>query len=113
MRRDRGSVLVWTAFVVGLCALMIIWLGRIGAAGTIAARAQSVADAAALAGVDGGRASSNSVARRNGATLTSYEDEEGRITVEVRVGAASAEATATSGDDDIERQRPVMGADAS
>ncbi len=54
MRRDRGSVLVWTAFVMGLCALMMVWLGRIGAAGTVTARAQSVADVAALAGVDGG-----------------------------------------------------------
>jgi hypothetical protein len=31
MRRDRGSVLVWTAFVVGLCALVVVWVGRVGA----------------------------------------------------------------------------------
>ena len=90
MRRDRGSVLVWTAFVMGLCALMMVWLGRIGAAGTVTARAQSVADVAALAGVDGGRAAAIAVARRNGARLTSFEDDDGRITVTVRLGPAVA-----------------------
>jgi hypothetical protein len=98
MRRDRGSVLVWTAFVVGLSALVIIWVGRIGAAGTDAAHAQSVADVVALAGVDGGRAASIAVARRNGASLRSFEIDDGRVTVSVRLGPAVAEATATSSD---------------
>jgi uncharacterized membrane protein len=100
MRRDGGSVLVWTAFVVGLCALVVVWIGRIGAAGTDASRAQSVADVAALAGVDGGRAAATAVAGRNEAQLTSFEDDDGRITVRVRVGPAVAEATATSSEID-------------
>jgi uncharacterized membrane protein len=108
MRRDRGSVLVWTAFVMGLSALVIIWLGQIGAAGTEAARAQSVADVAALAGVDGGREASTVVARRNGASLMSFEDDDGRVTVSVRLGPALAEATATSSDGER-----AMGAGAS
>jgi hypothetical protein len=89
---------VWTAFVMGLCALVTVWLGRIGAASAEAARAQSVADVAALAAVDGGRAASTAVASRNGASLISFEDEGGRITVRVRLGPTVAQATATSSD---------------
>jgi hypothetical protein len=99
MRREDGSVLVWTAFVVGLCAVLVIWIGRLGAAGTSAARVQSVADAAALAGVDGGRPASARVASGNGVTLTSFDDDGSRVTVTVRLGRALASATATSSDE--------------
>jgi uncharacterized membrane protein len=58
-------------------------------------RAQTVADAAALAGLDGGRAAADSIARRHDATVVSFRADGDRVTVRVRVGSSSASAAAT------------------
>jgi hypothetical protein len=96
MRRDRGSVLVWTAFVVGLVAVLLVCTGRIGSAGTTASRAQAVADLAALAAVDGGHRAADEVARRNGARLVGYADDTDVVVVRVRCRGATATARATA-----------------
>jgi hypothetical protein len=58
-------------------------------------RAQSAADAAALASVRGGRATGASMASKNGGVLVSWTQIGRDVVVEVRVGAAVAAARAT------------------
>jgi hypothetical protein len=58
-------------------------------------QARSAADAAALAGVDGGRAAAESLADANGAELVGWMRDGRRVTVRVRVGDQIAVARAT------------------
>lgn len=58
-------------------------------------RARSAADAAALAGVSGGRSSSADLAAANGATLVSWRRVDRDVTVVVRVGDQLVGARAT------------------
>jgi len=59
--------------------------------------AQHVADASALASLDGGRRAANELARRNGAVVLSWSLGPGshEVTVVVRVGNSTATARAT------------------
>ena len=59
-------------------------------------RAQTVADAAALAALDGGRTAADSIARRHDAGVVSFRADGERVTVWVRVGSATASAAATA-----------------
>ena len=65
-----------------------------------AGRARTAADAAALAGVEGGREASARVAAENGAALVSWSSAARRrrdhVTVTVRVGRATATAAASN-----------------
>lgn len=99
-RHDAGQavgLILISVALVAACAM-----GMIAAARHVSdrSRAQSAADAAALAGVDGGRAVSMQAARRNDATLISFErggDSTGfTVTVEVAVGDEHALARASS-----------------
>jgi predicted MarR family transcription regulator len=58
-------------------------------------RARSAADAAALAGVTGGRGASSALAADNGGELIRFERVGREVTVWVRVGGSSASARAT------------------
>ena len=60
-------------------------------------RARTAADAAALAGVEGGRRAAAALAARHGAELVSFEPGPGEydVTVVVRVGDRTAPARAT------------------
>jgi hypothetical protein len=58
-------------------------------------RARSAADAAALAGVTGGRPASVDLAAANGAELVAWSRDGRRVTVSVRVGEQVVSARAT------------------
>uniref|UniRef100_UPI00261FD856 hypothetical protein n=1 Tax=Ilumatobacter sp. TaxID=1967498 RepID=UPI00261FD856 len=58
-------------------------------------QARTAADAAALAGVHGGRSASARLAAANGAVLVGYRRDGRRVTVEVTVGDQVVRARAT------------------
>ena len=97
--RDRGQaalVLVVVAsvvFVVSTAALAVLG-GRV----VERTRAQTAADAAALASVVGGRPNAEALAERHGAELVSWARGPGNdeVTVVVRLGHAQATARATN-----------------
>jgi Putative Flp pilus-assembly TadE/G-like len=97
--RDHGQaaiVLVLVAsvvFVVSTTALVVLG-GRM----VDRTRAQTAADAAALASLDGGRPVAEALVERHGAELVSWERglANGEVTVEVRLGHARATARATN-----------------
>lgn len=93
---DRGSILV----LVVLVGLAITGATTIALVPVLAdlidhQRAQSAADAVALAGVNGGRSSSNAFAAANEAELVGWRRDGRTVTVEVRVGDQTAIARAT------------------
>jgi hypothetical protein len=94
--RDRGSMFVLTIMVsvatVAAVAMVVIpfsvdLINR--------QRAQTAADAAALAGVHGGQSASAQLATANGATLVAWSKDGRSVTVTVATGEATAIARAT------------------
>jgi shikimate kinase len=89
-------MLVLTTLVgVALTAAVTIALVPVLGALLDRQRAQSAADAAALAGVSGGRASSSAIADANGAVLVGWSEVGYEVTVTVVVGHQRATARAT------------------
>jgi hypothetical protein len=80
-----------------LAALLAVGVGRVGSVVLQRQRAQIAADAAALAGVRGGRSAAVSLAEANGATLVGFERVDDDVVVTVQVGVAEAAARATDG----------------
>ncbi|MEN9504165.1 MAG: hypothetical protein RI958_91 [Actinomycetota bacterium] len=99
-RHDRGSFVVVVAVVVVLAGLMSVGAARAGTAMLHRQQAQTAADAAALAGVEGGRVQADRLAAANGGQLVSFERSGGwdgfTVTVEVTRGGVSARARASS-----------------
>ena len=96
--RQSGQSAVLLVMVVALLAAATMsGLGRLGVVARDRVRAQSAADAAALASLDGGRGRAAVVAGANGGTLLSWSVGPGsaEITVVVRVGSVSARARAS------------------
>lgn len=94
--RDRGSMLVLTVMVgVAITAAVTLALVPVSRALIDEQRAQAAADAAALAGVTGGRTASQAMAARNGATLVTWAQSGDRVTATVQVGNQQATAKAT------------------
>jgi hypothetical protein len=87
--------MVPVALVLG--ALLAIGVGRAGVVVVQRQRAQIAADAAALAGVHGGRSTAAAVATANGAALQSFDVRGDEVLVTVTVGAVDASARATDG----------------
>lgn len=81
---------------------LLVLLVPIGRATSNRARAQTAADAAALAGASGGPTAARALARANGGEVIELEESGDGITVTVRVGAATATARA-------EQDRPSVG----
>lgn len=75
--------------------MLLLALARFGGAVNDAARARTAADAAALAGVHGGRAEAADLARANGGVLTRFDAIGHDVVVAVVVGEATATARAT------------------
>ncbi|MBW3669761.1 MAG: M15 family metallopeptidase [Actinobacteria bacterium] len=100
---EAGQTLPLVAMVLAAVAAGALWVGRLGAAAGLRARAAAAADMAALAGAVGERADAEAVARANGARLVRFERVAGDTRVRVAVGRASATA----------RARPVPGGRAS
>lgn len=94
---DRGQasvlvVLVSLAMFVAVSAATVTLGGRV----LDRRRAQTVADAAALAALGGGRAAADTIAHRHDADMVSFRADGERVTVWVRVGSATASAAATA-----------------
>jgi len=96
--RDEGAMLVPTvlaglAVTASVLMVMVPWLGDdIGRH-----RAQHAADAAALAGVGGGRRASERLAAANAAVVVEWRRDGAVVTVGVVRGGHTASASATDG----------------
>ena len=85
------------AALVAIAGVLVLGIGVLARDVVDAGRARSAADAAALAGVAGGRAASIALATGNGATIVSWQRLGDDVVVTVRVGDATATARATGG----------------
>jgi len=99
--QDNGQAVLLMVAVVACCGLLAVAVGSLGVALRERQQAQTAADAAALAGVDGGAPAAAAIAAANGAELTSFDrvpsGDGWTATVTVSVGDASATARATNG----------------
>lgn len=91
---DRGQTVPLLAVVVVVAAGAMVLLGHLGVAARDRARAQTAADAAALAGAVEGAPAARDVAAANGATVESVVVGPGTAEVRVRLGRATASAAA-------------------
>lgn len=96
--RDRGAtsllvLLVSVGLMVGVLSAMMPVLTDVADR----QRAHSAADAAALAGVTGGRPAAADLAAANGGVLVSWSVDGARVTVQVQVGDQVVTARATDG----------------
>ncbi len=80
-----------------LAALLSVGVGRVGVVMVQRQRAQIAADAAALAGVSGGRDAAAGLADANGATLVAFDQVGDDVVVTVEIGAVDASARASNG----------------
>ena len=94
---EQGQAVPLAAAVGALAVVLAMATAELAADVVDAARARSAADAAALAGVEGGVGASSRLAAANGATMVSWRREGRIITVTVRVDDATATAAATGG----------------
>jgi hypothetical protein len=95
--RDRGSMAVATVLVVlGVAVASMSALIPHLVAIVDRQRAQNAADAAALAGVEGGREASERLAASNGGVVIAWHRSAAEVTVTVRVDDQVAEARATN-----------------
>ena len=96
-RADRGSAVLAATLVVVIAGLVAVGTARLGTAMVQRQRAQLAADAAALAGLDGGASAASRLAVANGARLRSFRRDATSVVVEVSVGEARAVASASDG----------------
>jgi hypothetical protein len=94
---DRGQAVPLVLALVALGVVLALAVGVFAGDVVDAGRARTAADAAALAGVEGGRAASTRLAAAHDGTLTAWRRAGRVVTVTVRVGAATASASATGG----------------
>ena len=85
------------AVALVLAVAMAAALDRVGSVAVDRTRARTAADAAALAGVRGGRAAAERLAGAHGGELVVWtvDDASSQVSVVVRVGSASAPAVAS------------------
>jgi hypothetical protein len=97
---ERGQAVPLALAVIVVAVLAMVALAQLGGHVVDAARARTAADAAALAGVEGGHDAAARAAAGNGAVLVAWSSEaDGAATtvrVTVRVGRASATAAASN-----------------
>ena len=97
-RGKQGSAaLVAVVATLVLTVAMSAALADVGEIAVDRTRAQTAADAAALAGLYGGHSSARAIAVRNGVVLTgwSYEPSSAEVVVTVKVDRATATARAS------------------
>ncbi|MCU1394230.1 MAG: hypothetical protein JWM34_2658 [Ilumatobacteraceae bacterium] len=99
--KDRGQAIGLVLISIVLVALVAGAMVRVSRHVTDRGRAQTAADAAALAGVNGGSAAAANAAARNGAVLIEFDRRavaDGfAVDVEVAIGDEHAVARASSG----------------
>ncbi len=99
-RDQRGQSLVWVAGMILLVGTLCVLAGWLGATARTSARADAVADLAALAGAVGGEAAAAEVVAANGATLVRFaggDPVETVVELSGHRGAAKARAVAGDG----------------
>jgi hypothetical protein len=94
VRSDAGQVLPLVALALVVAVAAVVVAGLVGQAVVFRARAQTAADAAALAGAAEGEPAARELAAANGARLVQFEVEGTDTQVEVRVGDIGARARA-------------------
>ncbi len=97
-RSDRGQAALLVVVVATvLFAAVLSGLAVVGRTAADRARAQTAADAAALASLDGGRAAAVDLAARNGAVVVSWRRGPGEheVTVTVSIDGVTASARAS------------------
>jgi hypothetical protein len=96
-RNDRGQAVILVVAVVAV--LMVVSMTALAAMGITSlerTRAQTAADAAALASLDGGADAATDLAARHGGVVTHWSTTGPDVTVTVRIGRASATARASN-----------------
>jgi hypothetical protein len=96
-RRDSGQAVVLLLAVVVMAALSVVAVGLFSQRIVDRGRAQTAADAAALAATEGGRAAALRLAAGNGAILVDYAEAGDVVTVVVELDGARATARASDG----------------
>ena len=91
---ERGQIVPMAAFVLAIVMLIGLLVVRLGLQVDRRARAQSAADAAALAGATEGEDVAGSVTEANGAVLESFIVQGSEVEVVVRLGDERATARA-------------------
>jgi hypothetical protein len=95
-RSDRGqAAIVLLAVVAVLVVTMSVAVAAMGRTAIDRTRAQTAADAAALAALDGGPAAATALATRHGAVVVALAVTGDVVTVTVRLGEVTATARAT------------------
>jgi hypothetical protein len=94
---DDGQAVVLLLAVVVMAALGLVGVGMLGERIVDRGRAQTAADAAALAATAGGSAAAARLAAANGARLVSYSETGDAVTLVVDVDGERATARATDG----------------
>ena len=94
---DEGQVTPLSVMVLAVAVVTLVVIAHLGGLVVDRTRARTAADAAALAGVAGGRPGAEAQARANGATLEAWVVADGFTQVTVRVGRARATARARPG----------------
>ena len=94
MRRDAGQIVPMMALVLFAVVIVAVVVIRLGLQVDRRARAQSAADAAAIARATEGEDIAGSVTEANGATLESFVVRGSEVEVVVRLGDERATARA-------------------
>jgi len=94
VRRDAGQIVPKMALVLFAVVIVAMVVIRLGLQVDRRARAQSAADAAAIAGATEGEDIAGSVTEANGATLESFVVRGSEVEVVVRLGDERATARA-------------------
>jgi hypothetical protein len=97
MGNDHGQAVVLLLAVVVMAALAVVGVGEFGTRIIDRGRAQTAADAAALAATIGGRSAAARLAAGNGAVLVSYSEVGDAVTVVVEIEGERATARANDG----------------
>jgi len=102
IRGDTGQAVPLVAALVAVAASLTVAVGAFAGDIIDAARAQTAADAAALASLEGGRPAAARLAARHGAVVQAWSRHADQarmsVTVSVRVGDAVRTARAIGGD---------------
>ncbi|MET0323968.1 MAG: hypothetical protein ABW219_02005 [Ilumatobacteraceae bacterium] len=107
---ERGQAVPLVLALVAVAIVLTVAFGVFAGDVVDAGRARTAADAAALAGVEGGRAASVRLAAAHDGIVTAWRRQGRVVTVTVRVGAMTASARATGGP--IDADGPAAAADA-
>jgi Putative Flp pilus-assembly TadE/G-like len=91
---DEGSALPILVVALAVLCSLVLGVARLGVRSVDRARAETAADAAALAGAHHGWPGAERLATLNDGELVTFVDTGGTVTVQVKVGSVVAAASA-------------------